>query len=504
MHQSFPFVRTLAALVLLPASTAVLAGELPPDTVRSFTPASNPALTSVQAVPPPSSGEASGRPNLQQATPPKTPLAEAASSASARTSPALNNDRPVQRVPLEGLTLSNAIGIAIAHHPDISRAHAEVAQRAAEVEVAKAAWYPKVDYGVKPGYGRSYSAAEPGNAGAVRTSLGVSQLVYDFGVTSNRIKAADASREQTRHQVADTVETVALNTATSFVELAAAQDRIAAARKQVEALQATRAKIIDRVRAGLSVSSDRTLAELAIRRAEAEIDQANTKRNVAAAKLAELIGVHPERVASLGDTVSLVGNLGEPSDDIDQRPSIKAADAAVQAADAKLEVARGSRYPSVGVGATRTVSTGPASALNDTWVGVALNGSFNFGDLATHQIDAAQAAAQASREALENERLVSRSALRSAQTEAAGAAERMASYEKIIELARVSRDLYWQEYILNKRTLTDVLNPERDIYQSEVEWINALADGTMARIRARVAAGLFVQQLRDREGNRHG
>jgi adhesin transport system outer membrane protein len=463
MRQGFPFARTLAALDLLPASTAVLAGE-PPAPLHAAAPNfPAPAASSLRG-----SGSA------------------------------------VQRVPLDDLTLSNAIGIAIARHPDISRAHAEVAQRAAEVEVAKAAWYPKVDYGVKPGYGRSYSAAEPGNAGAVRTSLGVSQLVYDFGVTSNRIKAADASREQTRYQVADTVETVALNTATSFVELAAAQDRIAAARKQVEALHATRAKIIDRVRAGLSVSSDRTLADLAIRRAEAEVEQARTKRNVAAAKLAELIGVHPERVASLGDTVRLVGNLGEPGNDIDQRPSIKAADAAVHAADAKLEVARGSRYPSVGVGATRTVSTGPASALNDTWIGVAVNGSFNFGDLATHQIDAAQAAAQASREALENERLVSRSALRSAQTEADGAAERMASYEKIIELAQVSRDLYWQEYILNKRSLTDVLNPERDIYQSEVEWINALADNTMARIRTRVAVGRFVQQLRDREGNLHG
>jgi len=79
----------------------------------------------------------------------------------------------------------------------------------------------------------------------------------------------------------------------------------------------------------------------------------------------------------------------------------------------------------------------------------------------------------------------------------------MTSYEKIIELAQVSRNLYWQEYILNKRTLTDVLNPERDIYQSELEWINALADATIARIRAQVAVGGFVQQLRDREGNRH-
>ena len=505
MRQGLPLACTLTALVLFPTSITVLAGESPSATASpsSRVLASTLALHPAQAIATSRSHETLVKPYLQLTKRLSFQSAQATFSTSANTFLSHENSKLVQRVALDGLTLSNAIGIAIARHPDISRANAEVAQRAAEIEVAKAAWYPKIDYGVKPGYGRSYSASESGNAGAIRTSLGVNQLVYDFGVTSNRIKAADASREQTRYLVADTIETVALNTAMSFVELAATQDHIAAANRQVEALQATRTKIIDRVRAGLSVSSDRILADLAIRRAEAEVEQAHTRRNVAATKLAELIGVHPERVASLADTVSLIGNLGVADDDVDQRPSIKAAGAAVQVADAKLEIARGSRYPSVGIGATRTVSTGPASALNDTWVGLTLNGSFSFGNLSTHQIDAAQAAAQASREALENERLISRSALRAAQTEADGAAERMVSFEKIIELAQVSRDLYWQEYILNKRTLTDVITPERDIYQSEVEWINALADGTMARIRARVAVGLFVQQLRDREGNYH-
>lgn len=501
-YQEHPFVQTLAVMVLCFSITAdVLAGVLPINTTStpSLAPASKKDILQVRALLSPTSGEGTNQLAKEQGR----LLAKAASSTFASSVSSLKNGSSVQQVSIDGLSLSNAIGIAIAHHPDISRAHSELVQRSAEVEVEQAAWYPKVEYGVKPGYGQSYSASEGGSAGAVRTSLGVSQLIYDFGVTSNRIKSSNFSREQKRLQLADTIENVALNTATSFVELAAAQDRIDAAHRQVKALQATRSKIIDRVRAGLSVSSDKTLAEIALLRAEAEVEQAHTKRNVASAKLAELLGLHPERVASLGNTVSLISSLGMPSDDIDQRPAIQAAYAAVQAADAKLEIARGSRYPSVSVGVMRTVSTGPASALNDTWVGVTLSGSFNFGNLANHQINAAQAAAQASRDALENERLISRSALRSAQTEAAGAAKRMASYEKIIELALVSRDLYWQEYILNKRTLNDVLNPEHDIYQSEVEWISALADNTMARIRTLVAAGLFVQQLRDREGSYH-
>jgi adhesin transport system outer membrane protein len=73
----------------------------------------------------------------------------------------------------------------------------------------------------------------------------------------------------------------------------------------------------------------------------------------------------------------------------------------------------------------------------------------------------------------------------------------------VTALSRASRDLYWQEYILNKRTLTDVVNPERDIFESEVEWINALADGSIARVKAYVAVGKFVELLREQEGSRH-
>lgn len=409
-----------------------------------------------------------------------------------------------QRIALDGLTLRNAVGIAIARHPDISRANAVVTQNLSEISVAKAAWYPKIEYGVQPGYGGSFGSG--GNDLGSRASVGASQLLYDFGRTRSKVSAADANLGKSQHQLADTVETVAANTADTFVELAASQAVIAAAQRQVASMDETRARIGERVRAGLSVSSDRDLAEVATLRANAEVLKARNRFDVAATRLAELIGARPQQVADLSNTGGVIERItrdgGERDDQIDDTPSVLAARAAVDAAAANVDLAKAERYPSVSVGVSRSLSTGRANANDDTWVGLSIRGDFSLGRLAQHRIAAAQAQERAAADALENQRLRTRTALYAAQTEAEGAAARLASYRNVIELSRSSRNLYWQEYMLNKRSLTEVITRDREIFLAEEEWINAMADGIRARIKAYAAVGKFVELLRQQGGTR--
>lgn len=399
------------------------------------------------------------------------------------------------------LSLRDAVDLALARHPDIARAQAEVAQGAAQVGEAGAAWYPKLEYGVRPGYGGGYGAN--GNRAATRASLGVSQLVYDFGRSASRISAAQATLRQKEYQVADSMESVAFQAAATYLELAASQDVNAAAQRQVDALQQTLGKIVERVRAGLSLSSDRNVAELALLRAQAAAMKADMRYGVAAARFKELTGVRPPRVEPLDEAAARLGAPGHGGGDMEQTPAVRAAAAAVDAADARLRLADAERLPSISVGVNRALSTGRADATNDRWLGVQLTGSFSFGGLNRYQRAAADAALRASRESLESQRLATRSALEAAETEARGAAARRAGYDKLVALSRASRDLYWQEYMLNKRTLTDVVNPERDIFDAEVESINALADGTLARIKAWAAVGELVPQLGAQVAGRH-
>ncbi|WP_051384300.1 TolC family protein [Nitratidesulfovibrio termitidis] len=398
-----------------------------------------------------------------------------------------------RRVTIEGLGLADAVGLSIARHPEIQRAGALVLQGEADVEVARSAWYPTLDYGVRPGYG--IGPGNGGDSGEVRGTVGLNQLVYDFGRTPSREAIAEASLVRQRYQQADTVESVAYNTATIFIDLATSQDIIAAAQRQRRALAELGSMIRQRVKAGLSSTTDLNRAETAIQRAEAEALSAQTRYDVAASKLVELIGVRPSRVATLVESAKLVVSADMwDDDDIGQTPGVLAAQAALQVADAKVDLAKADQYPSIGVGVSRSASTND-DFDDSTFFGLSLSGSFSLGGLAKHRVASAKAERVAALQELENRLLVARSMLHSSETEAEGAVARQESYNKVIRLTRSSRGLYWQEYTLNKRPLTEVIDAEREIYSSEVASISAVADGVLADIRRHAAVGMLVPML---------
>jgi len=128
-----------------------------------------------------------------------------------------------------------------------------------------------------------------------------------------------------------------------------------------------------------------------------------------------------------------------------------------------------------------------------------LSGSLNAGLRERHQITAAKAQLDAARQDSEHERLVARTSLSSAQTEASGAGARMDNSKQMIALSLTSRDLYWQQYTLNRRPLTDVLNAEREAFAAESDYISAMADYLQARIRAFSAVGDLVERIRSRQ-----
>lgn len=427
---------------------------------------------------------------------PAAPTEPQAGASTAETEAASSGE--TVEISIDRIGLREAVGLAIARHPDVSRAQAIVAQSESEVAIAKSAWYPTLEYGVNPQYNRDTGGQGAQEASA---SLGVNQLVYDFGRSRSQISVASATLEKERFLLADTIENIAYSTASTFIDLAASQETIAAADRQVNSLRETKDKIETRVKAGLSDASDLNQAEVAIQRAAAEALTARTEYDVAAGKLAEVAGVRPGRVQDLTTTSVLLQGLNAAAPDaIEQTPAVLAAQAAANAAAANVKLAKAERFPSIGINAGKSISTNrdffTGEREQETWVGLRLSGNVSLGGLHKHQISSAEAEQRAENQSLENQRLVTRTALGSAETEAAGAAARLQSYQSVIDLSRSLIDLYWQQYTLDKRPLTDVINAERDVYQSEVARINAVADGNRARIKATAAVGTFVAQLK--------
>ncbi|MHC5308250.1 TolC family protein [Bartonella sp. LJL80] len=405
-----------------------------------------------------------------------------------------------KNVAIEGISLQNAIGVALARHPDIGRATAVVAQSNAQVAVEKSAWYPTIQYGLNPGYSRYGSTSNTSNDNntTVSGTVGANQLIYDFGRTSSRVGAAKATYDKQQHLLNDTMEQVAYTMASIFIELSGAQETIKAANREVKALTDTRDKISQRVKAGLSDVADLNQADVAMQRAKSDLLAAQTKYDVAAGRFAEMTGIRPQRVASLADTTNFINRLRRSTDNVDNTPSVLAATAEVHAAEQRLKLAKADRFPSVSLGVSQSKATGNRNVTNDsTFVGLQLSGSFSVGKKEKYQIEASQAELRAAKQARDNDLMTTRTTLGSAETEGSGAEARMSNAREMMTLSLSSRDLYWQQYTLNKRPLTDVVGAERDTFMAESDFIVAQSDRLNARVKAYSAVGQFVARIRE-------
>jgi|GEM_PF-5255348 len=437
---------------------------------------------------------------LKKAPPPSDDANDSVGKGVADNSPALKKAPPPsdgarrQRVSLVRMTLRDAVGLAIAHHPDVSRAEAVVRQSASEVSVAKAAWFPVLNYTVTPGYGSAYSRD---TAAGTQISGGISQLVYDFGKTPGRIGQADATLNRQRHVLNSTIEDVAYTAASHYVEFSAAQATMDAAQEAITNLNKLRKVIADRVKASLSSASDLTQADVALQRAAVDLTQAQTRLNVAADNLAEIIGMRPQSVADLVSVDQAVSALANDNVNIENTPSVLAAKAAVLEAEAQVKVVKSDYYPAVSLVANKSTMTGGADNAYDTdWAGLALSGTISSVFQNRHRVASARANRDAMERQLESQRLSKRTELTSAETELEGAATRIEALDTMKKLSLKSRDLYWQEYTLGNRQLTQVLDAERDIFSTESSRIAAVADGMLARLKAQNAVGSLVSQLR--------
>lgn len=390
------------------------------------------------------------------------------------------------------LGMHQAVELALARHPSIQGSRALVEQAQAQVHVAESARWPVITYGVAPGYDPNQ-----GRNSNVQFQAGVNQTLYDFGVSSGSISGSEARLDKQHFIVADTAEKVARQVSELYVEMAAAQEMVGAADREAEAIKTVLNRIDLRVKAGLADVSDLKRAHVSRERAVADRLQAETRYQVAADQLERIIGTPVPVVIDLKNVYEQLTHLGPPSQNVDAAPGLMAARSSVVAAESDVQVAQGKRYPSLGVGVTRISSMLGGEVYNTTQMGLVMKGSIETGNAGGYQVASARAARQAAEHEVASQRLAVETSLSSAERNLAGAQSRVTAYERMMQLWAESRELYWQEYVLNKRSLSEVLNIERDIYQADADRIDAVKQVMIAMIESHAATGSLINRLRE-------
>jgi NodT family efflux transporter outer membrane factor (OMF) lipoprotein len=292
---------------------------------------------------------------------------EAPGNTSANATEAHDNGTPAHAIDdawwkiLGDPVLESLLERALTSAPNIAEAQARVREARALTGVAGADRYPTVNavgqYARQLGSEHVPIGVPPGGLGQGAHS-NLWQAGFDaswemdvFGSQRRTVEAADANYQAVSEDRADVVLTLLAEVARDYVELRGAQRRIEVARKNLAIEQDLQKLTESLLAAGLAPQQDLLRAQAQVSDIEAAIPQFETDERAAAYRIAALIGQPSNQVVAelsvprpIPRAVSEVP-VGLPSELLERRPDVRAAERRIAAANARIGIAQADLYP---------------------------------------------------------------------------------------------------------------------------------------------------------------
>ncbi|WP_273773112.1 TolC family outer membrane protein [Brucella intermedia] len=411
-----------------------------------------------------------------------TPSSRNSEAAGRRTSATAAHTATAKPLPLPAagsrITLENAVHTALNWHPSIDEAVAKIGEADAEIEVARAGYFPKVQGGLNGNY-------QSADGGEWRPKLNVSasQMIYDFGKVSSAVEARTAGANVSRAQLLLGVDVLVRDTANAVIEVQRYRALLTVAKNQLSGVQAIASLVTQRSDKGASTRSDEIQAAARVQAAQSTVLEITGQLQRWENTLANLLGrsgaVNID--ANVPKWLSSTCNASEP--DWSQAPGLLQAEARKAEAVAQLKLSRARVMPTLaleagsGYGFNQSSSREDYRDQPDFTIGLNLTGDLYDGgakaaarNAATHALTAAEAAIRNSRFDINNSLTQARSQIGSLQ-------QLLASLSARDGMMRQTRDLYRQQYIeLGTRTLLDLLNAEQELHQAGFDTANTVHD----------------------------
>lgn len=388
------------------------------------------------------------------------------------------------------LNLLQAVRAALLIHPDIQSARASLQKGEADVTIAESDLYPKVSIGA--GLGSNQSGAS--GPGADNIGVSADYLVYDFGRTPGRIRVAKSNTIKARAEINASVENVAGEVTTTYARALRASLHRVAAENYVASLKRIREIISLRAESGVSDRADLTLADVQFSAAQSELISAQSEEQSAKLTLGNLIGKTVTDLQPINKLFAKAGNEDLGSD-LDSNPEIVAARQNLETTQLQTKVENVSRYPTIGVQGSYQVD--PMRTRHDSSsLMLTIKGDLFEGGSAKARVRAALSEESAAKSKVELLRLKNRNAYDVAKRSESSAKAQANILVAQMENAVSSRNLFFEQYTLGKRTLTELLGTETSVYTANVATINAEYDELGAKIQKNLALGKLTKFLR--------
>ncbi|MBS3759590.1 MAG: efflux transporter outer membrane subunit [Desulfobacterales bacterium] len=255
--------------------------------------------------------------------------------------------------------LNTVVANAMRNHPDIHKAAASVMEARAMVRQTRADQFPSLELNADAS--RQQQSVVDFMAGGDYTTVNIDSFSttlpasFELDLWGRLSRATEAARadllaaEENRRTI---VQSLVAETVTQYFNIRSLEGQLRITRQMTESYEKNLELVEGRYRQGLTSVLDVRQARRNLAQSEAEIPSLNQAIGKARQALAVLQGHYPD-AASEGKTEKKGFELpppiptGLPSELLNRRPDIRAAEASLEAACARIGVAKANRFPQI-------------------------------------------------------------------------------------------------------------------------------------------------------------
>ena len=398
------------------------------------------------------------------------------------------------------VNVSQAISLALEHHPSLHAARANVRSSEAGLTLARSAYFPTLS--LSASFSRTEGAfvfnpsfpPRSQSYDSYSTGVQAQQLLYDFGRTGGRSSASSDLVRAVESDYETTREAVIVNVQLAYFNLVQAERVVSVSEESVALAEDN----LRRAKAFLSVGKGRefdvTKAGVDLANANVGLIGARNQRRIAEIQLENAIGVHPPSGFAAPDTFA-IQPFSLPVDSAltvayASRPDLASATARVSADEALVSATRSQHLPVLTAFGTWTWS-GFQFPLYDRWnAGVSLSVPLFQGFAVSAQVDQAQATVDVARTTVDLLRESIRLDVQQSYSNLKEAEERIAASTQLVGQARQNLTLAQKQYAAGTGTPLAVSDALLQLSNAEITNVQALHDYNSSLVTLQRAMGV--------------
>nr|WP_228146128.1 TolC family protein [Acinetobacter sp. ANC 4648] len=374
------------------------------------------------------------------------------------------------------LSIDEAVQVAVQRNPAIAETIATLASQNANIDVAKAGYYPQLQAGMNTG---DFTGSDKGRQ--VYT-IQANQRLYDFGKVESSVSTQKNKLTVEQANVLGSIDDIATQTARAILRILRYQATVKIAQDQVVGVSRLYEIARLRANAGISSNADPVQAQSYVEYSKSYLIAQQNFLRQEQQKLKTLLGFDVERAHFIipDELVSKSGLYDVPT--MNTIPAMIAAQAEIAVAKSQKKQTELSRYPTISlVGSLNKALNGrnPNTGIeNDSDSSIAISMSSNFyqGGAVASQVKSAGFAEQAARSKLNAIYLNILDSTRTARENIENTNKQISVLQNREQSTAKTRELYEEQYKLGKRSILDLLSSEQSYHSSRAERESARYD----------------------------